>query len=101
MAKVVFVVRAQVAEADRAAFDRWYATDHLPLAVSRFQAERSWRAWSRSEPGIHYAFYEFADPARLDAILNGPIVKQMIAEFDAAWGARVKRTREILEVAPT
>ena len=99
MAKTVFVVRAQVAEADRAAFDHWYATDHFPLAMSKFHAERGWRAWSKTEPGVHYAFYEFADPARLDAILNGPIVKEMIAEFDSAWGAKVTRTREILEVA--
>ena len=100
MAKVVFVVRAQVAEVDRATFDHWYATDHLPLAMKRFGAERGWRGWSRTEPGVHCAFYEFAESARLDAVLNGPIVKEMIAEFDAAWGDRVTRTREILDVAP-
>jgi hypothetical protein len=99
MAKVVFAVRAQVAEADRAAFDHWYATDHLPLAMKRFGCERGWRGWSRTEPGVHCAFYEFADPARLDAVLSGPIVREMIAEFDGAWGDRVTRTREILEVA--
>ena len=100
MAKAVLVVRAQVAEVDRAAFDHWYATDHLPLAMKRFGAERGWRAWSRTEPGVHCAFYEFADAARLDAVLDGPIVKEMIAEFDGAWGDRVTRTREILDVAP-
>ena len=34
MAKGCFVVRAEVpGEADRAPFDEWYATDHLPWAI--------------------------------------------------------------------
>lgn len=99
MAKAVFVVRAVVAEADRAAFDHWYRTDHLPLALARFAADRGWRGWSKTEPGVHYAFYEFADPARLDAILDGPIIKELVADFDKAWGSKVKRTREVLEIA--
>ena len=100
MAKAVFIVRAQVGEADRAAFDHWYATDHLPLAMRKFGCARGWRGWSKVDPAIHLAFYEFADMAQLDAVLNGPVIQQMIAEFDAAWGARVQRTREIVEVAP-
>ena len=99
MAKALFVVRAVVSEADRQAFDHWYRTDHLPLAIAKFQADRGWRAWSKTEPGVHYAFYEFSDPARIDAILIGPIIKELVADFDRTWGSKVTRTREVLEIA--
>ena len=61
MGRAYFVVRAQVGEADREAFDRWYEVDHLPDAVKTFKAVRAWRAWNRTDPSVHVAFYEFAD----------------------------------------
>jgi hypothetical protein len=62
MAKGYLVVRAEVPDAaDRARFDHWYATDHLPWAIKTFGARCGWRCWSRTDTGIHYAFYEFAD----------------------------------------
>ena len=33
MAKAYLAVRAEVPEADRAKFDHWYETDHLPWAL--------------------------------------------------------------------
>ena len=78
VAKAYLLVRAAVVDAaDRPNFDRWYETEHLPDAVARFGAERGWRCWSRTDPAVHYAFYEFADVDR----------------------ARVTRTRDILETA--
>ena len=57
MAKSCLVVRAEVPDpGDRAAFDHWYATDHLPWAIRVFGARRGWRCWSRTEPSVHYAF---------------------------------------------
>jgi hypothetical protein len=68
MAKSCLVVRAEVIEkADRDPFDRWYATDHLPLAVKTFGARRGWRCWSRTDPAVHYAFYQFDRPAQVEA----------------------------------
>ena len=64
MGKAYLVVRAEVPDqADRAPFDHWYATDHLPWAIRVFGARRGWRCWSRADPAVHYAFYEFADLA--------------------------------------
>jgi hypothetical protein len=98
-ARAYLMVRAEVTEAaDRPAFDRWYATEHLPQAVEKFRAIRGWRCWSRIDPSLHYAFYEFADLATAQAILKSEAIRSLIAEFDRDWGARVKRTREILEV---
>ena len=100
MANAYLMVRAVVADAaDRPCFDRWYEAEHLPDAVARFGAERGWRCWSRTDPAVHYAFYEFADLARAQAVLASPELQALVAEFDRAWAPRVTRTRDILEVA--
>jgi len=100
--KACFMVRAVVADAaDRAEFDRWYEEEHLPDAVKSFGAARGWRCWSRSDPAVHYAFYEFAGLAQAEAIPGSPALRTLVAEFDRAWGARVTRTRDILELAGT
>ena len=99
MAKAYLVVRAEVLhEADRASFDHWYATDHLPLAIRTFAARRGWRCWSRSEPAVHYAFYEIADASQAQALIGSEKIRPLIADFDRVWGDRVARRREILEV---
>jgi hypothetical protein len=99
MAKGYFVVRAEVPrEADRAPFDDWYATDHLPWAIKVFAAERGWRCWSRSDPAVHYAFYEFGDVVQAQALIGSDKIKPLIADFDRVWGDRVARRREILEI---
>ena len=99
MAKSYLVVRAEVRDkADRAAFDDWYATDHLPLAIKTFTAQRGWRCWSLSDPAVHYAFYQFADVGQAQALINSEKIKPLIANFDRVWGNRVSRRREILEI---
>ncbi|MBW8268128.1 hypothetical protein [Caldovatus aquaticus] len=100
MATTYFTVRAVVADpADRPRFDQWYETEHLPDAAAAFGARRAWRAWSRTDPSVHFAFYEFPDAADAEAVLASPALKALIAEFDRVWGARVTRTRDILETA--
>lgn len=93
------VVRAVVADAaDRPAFDRWYRDEHLPDARKAFAAAHAWRAWSRTDPAVHCAFYAFDSVAAAEAITTSPAIKALIAEFDARWGAKVTRTRETLVV---
>jgi DNA-binding GntR family transcriptional regulator len=95
----LFVVRAEVAdEADRGAFDRWYEAEHLPDALRSFRAERAWRSWSRTDPAVHYAFYEFASLKAAQGVLESAAILSLIAEFDRVWGSRVARTREVLEL---
>lgn len=99
VAKACLMVRAQVNDpADRAAFDAWYAQDHLPAAVATFGADRGWRCWSRVDPAIHYAFYEFADVAQLHHVMRSAGLQVLIADFDARWSGRVTRTRDVLEI---
>jgi hypothetical protein len=97
--KAYLVVRAVVQEVDRRDFDHWYRTEHLPDALKAFAAQRAWRGWSRTDPSLHLAFYQFADLAAAEAIGNSPAIRTLIAEFDARWGTRVTRTREVIEVA--
>ncbi len=92
------VVRAVVADADRRDFDHWYRTEHLPDAVKAFGAQRGWRAWSRTDPSVHYAFYQFPDVAAAEAVSRSPAIRELIAAFDSRWGTRVTRAREIIEV---
>lgn len=99
MAKAYLAVRAEVPEAERDRFDHWYATDHLPWALREFAARRAWRCWSRSDPALHVAFYEFDSVEEAKAATSAEKIKPLVADFDRVWGERVPRRRAILEVA--
>ncbi len=99
MPKAYLTVRAEVPEAERARFDHWYASDHLPWAMRAFSALRAWRCWSRGDPAVHVAFYEFDSVAAAEAATAPDIIRPLVADFDRVWGDRVPRRREILDVA--
>jgi hypothetical protein len=99
MAKAYFMVRSVVEEPLRQKFDHWYSTHHLPMALAEFKAEKCWRFWSVADAGVHYAAYQFADKARLDAALKSQGFKGLVADFDQAWPTGVARTRDMLELA--
>ena len=96
MPKAYFVVRSVVEPPLRQRFDQWYSSHHLPLALAEFSAEKCWRFWSTADAGVHYAVYQFADMARLDAALKSQGFKSLVAEFDQAWPAGVTRTRDMV-----
>src|SRR5262249_3414047 len=89
MMPAFFVVRAVVAQSDRPQFDEWYRAEHLPDAARAFAAQAAWRAWSRTDPSVHYAYYRFADVADAEAVSKSPAIGKLAAEFDARWGTRV------------
>jgi len=98
----LFIVRAEVAEADRAAFDRWYETEHLPDAMAAFAPVSARRGWSDVNPAIHMAIFEFESLSRAREVVGGDRsdrIKAMIAEFDRVWQGRVTRSREIVGIA--
>ena len=95
----LFVVRATVSDpAKRAAFDTWYAREHLPDAMKTFGAQKAWRCWSVSDPSIHLATYRFTDLAALEHAVNGDDMKRLVADFNRDW-PDVTRTREIFAIA--
>ena len=100
VATAVLIVRARLNNlSDRRKFDDWYRTEHLPSAVSSFRAQRAWRCWSRTNPLVHLALYEFPSVEEAENILDSAALAAQIAEFDRVWGTEVTRTREIVEVA--
>jgi hypothetical protein len=98
MPKTLLAVRAEVPEAERARFDHWYETDHLPWALREFGARRAWRYWSLSDPSVHVAFYEFDSVEAAKAATAPEKIKPLVADFDRVWGERVPRRRAILEM---
>ena len=98
MAKAYFAVRAEVPEADRAQFDHWYETDHLPWALRVFGARRAWRCWSKSDPGVHVAVYEFDSVEAAEAITKSDAIKPLVEDFNRVWQNRVTRRRAVLDV---
>jgi len=82
MAKAYLAVRAEVPEAERSRFDHWYETDHLPWALRAFGAQRAWRCWSRSDPAVHVAFYEFDS---VDAAEAATAPEKINKDAHSAW----------------
>jgi hypothetical protein len=99
MPRHTFIVRSVVAdESKRAAFDAWYSREHLPDAIKSFGVKTAWRYWSKTDPSVHSAMYQFDDLASLEAAVGGTEMKRLIADFDRDW-PDVKRSREILALA--
>jgi hypothetical protein len=100
MATAFLIVRARLTNmADRPKFDDWYGSKHLPVAVREFKAHRGWRAWSKTNPLVHIAMYEFGSVEEAERILDSAELASQIAEFDRVWGPDITRTREIVELA--
>ncbi|MGY9054734.1 MAG: hypothetical protein ACKVGZ_03855 [Alphaproteobacteria bacterium] len=93
------IVRAEVLEADRQAFDHWYETEHLPDAKACFGSRLAQRGWSDVTPGIHIALYQFEDLDQARALTTADGIAALIAEFDRVWEGRVHRTREVVGIA--
>ena len=99
MPAAYFVVRAIVTDAEkRAAFDRWYETEHVPDAVKAFGVAKAWRFWSLDDPSLHQAMYQFDDEEKLHAMLKGDALTKLVADFKRDW-PEVKRSRETLVLA--
>jgi hypothetical protein len=99
MPKAYFVVRSTVADsAKRAAFDKWYQTEHLPDASKSFGVKKAWRSWSLADPSVHQATYEFSDQASLDRAMKGEDLKRLVVDFNRDW-PDVTRTRETFVLA--
>jgi hypothetical protein len=94
----IFIVTAEVGEADRVAFDDWYEDEHLSDALTAFGAKRAWRAWSTIEPSVHYAYYVFSSVEAAASVLSSDALKTLVDKFDKAWSGRVKRSRDVVEV---
>lgn len=93
------LIRSVVANPDdRAAFDRWYETDHFPLVFSKVaEVTEGWRFWSRSDSSVHYSLGGFSTMSELQRAVSSEGFKHIVADYDRAWGPRVTRTRDVVE----
>ena len=99
MPAAFFVVRATISDpSKRAAFDKWYQTEHLPDAVKSFGVNKAWRFWSLSDPALHEAIYQFDDEAALERAVKGEELKRLIGDFNRDW-PDIPRTRETFVLA--
>jgi hypothetical protein len=98
MPKAYFMVRSVVIEPLRQKFDQWYSRHHLPMALADFKAEKCWRFWSAADAGVHYAVYQFADMAKLDAAIKSDAFKELVADFNRSWPEGVTRTHDIVSL---
>jgi hypothetical protein len=96
--KAYLLGRAHVADPiDRPQFDQWYRTHHLSYAKQKLEAQRGWRFWSRSDPSVHYALYQFGSMEVLHERMESAQLKMLLADFDQAF-PQVTRTRELIEM---
>ena len=99
MPAAFFVVRATISDpSKRAAFDKWYQTEHLPDAVKSFGVSKAWRFWSLSDRALHEAIYQFDDEAALERAMKGEELKRLIGDFNRDW-PDIPRTRETIVLA--
>src|SRR3982074_267009 len=100
MATAVLIIRARLTNlADRPKFDTWYRAEHLPSGVRLFKAQRAWRCWSRTNPLVHIALYEFPSVEEAEDILDSAALAAQTAEFARVWGRLVPGAHEILVAA--
>jgi hypothetical protein len=93
------VVRSVVSDPSlRAAFDRWYATDHLPWAIAALGAQKGWRLRSESDAALHYAVYQFGDAREIERALQSEPFQELVVDYDRRWPRGVTRTREIVSL---
>src|SRR5271154_1360172 len=99
MATAVLIIRARLTNlADRPKFDTWYRAEHFPSGVREYKAQRGWRCWSRTNPLVHLALYEFRSVEEAEDILDSAALAAKTAEFDRVGGRGGERPREIVEV---
>lgn len=99
MPAAFFIVRATVSDPSRrAAFDKWYQSEHLPDAVKSFGVRKAWRSWSLTDPTLHQAIYQFDDEASLERAMTGEDLKRLVKDFDHDW-PDVPRVRETFVLA--
>ena len=74
-------------------------SDHLPWAGRAFGAARAQRYWSRSDPAVHIALYEFTDLAAARHATRAEVMAPLIADFDKSWPTGTSRSRDYIELA--
>lgn len=85
----LMIVMASMAPEKEEAFNRWYNEDHLPKVLERLPGVLSGRRFKIIEGEEKYRFmamYEFESYEALEAAQRTEEVKQLVREYDEAFG---------------
>jgi antibiotic biosynthesis monooxygenase (ABM) superfamily enzyme len=99
MSEVLFTVRATIAPAREAEFNRWYSEEHSPqmLEVPGCVRARRYRAFLGDR--VEYmAVYEFTDRESFEAFDGSEKWHALRAEYDEAFGDASDRSRAAYEL---
>ncbi len=99
--KGAFIVMAKVKPEQEAAFNRWYDEDHMPKALNRFPGVISGRRYKIMDGGDGYnymALYEFESQDKLNETMKSDALKNLIVEFNAAFGGVDRKRMLALEI---
>lgn len=95
MPTALFVVKATIPRDREAAFNRWYNEEHVPqfLRFPGAVSARRYRAVMGEDKYQYMAVYELQDEATLRRLMDSEHMKQLRAEYDAAFGDVSERAR--------
>lgn len=97
----LIIIMASIAPEKEEAFNRWYNEDHLPKVLERLPGVISGRRYKIVEGEENYqymAMYEYASYEALEAAMKSDQVKQLVREYDEAFGKGGRRHIRAIEI---
>lgn len=99
--KGMLIIMAKVVPEKEEAFNRWYNEEHLPRALERLHGAISCRRYKITEGEEEYqylALYEFESYQALDSALKSDAMKQLIKEYDEAFGKGGRKRLKTIQI---
>lgn len=99
--KGILIIMAKVAPGKEEEFNRWYNEEHLPRAIERLSGAISCRRYKIVEGEEEYQFlaiYEFESYQALDSALKSNAMKQLIEEYDEAFGKGGRKRLKAIQI---
>ena len=99
--KGLLIIMASMAPEKEEAYNRWYNEDHLPKMLERAPGILSGRRYKIMEGEEEYQFmamYEFESYEALEAAMKTEQLKQLVREYDEAFGKGGRRRIRAIEL---
>ncbi len=99
--KGLLIIMASMRPDKEEAYNRWYNEDHLPKVLERIPGVLSGRRYKVMEGEEEYRFmamYEFVSYEALEAAMKTEQMKQLVREYDEAFGKGGRRRIRAIEL---
>ncbi len=99
--KGLLIIMASMGPDKEEAYNRWYNEDHLPKVLERIPGVLSGRRYKVMEGEEEYRFmamYEFESYEALEAAMKTEQMKQLVREYDEAFGKGGRRRLQAVEM---